>query len=476
MKPPPPSSSEKKPSNKKKRKDDEKTAAQTPFSAAHCCWEEEGKRKRNNSKFERIIKNCCIGNFQGQWHSQMSAGNFPSGALWNGDTLEHALRSAVILTVFALLFCTSIVNTLVLWCRLNDAISLYLISLSMADLLCALLIIPFSLYSSLRPGWAFSGDNSVLCKCTVYVHVVIISSTVFTFAWISVDRYAAFMKPSRYEVVHTMTRCKCWILFSWITSLLLACPILIAKMEANYSAQLELCLLNWSSTMAYSTTLAVLVLLPSVCTVAFTSSAIFSAMNKPDELEDLQRSILETDQNFVISLFILISFVLSWLPIIALQFFPSQLLDHADSAVMRFAFTWLAIGGGSSKLLIYSFTSKQFRQSICCCFPQRNGRPPPAAASSLSAASSAIGLERATGTCLPKSGTAFSGTKIHHHGTIVTANSPMASFLSPIDYGSFGLGPPIGSFHQNHQILQQNHHPNQNSAQQKRNQQHQRNN
>jgi hypothetical protein len=39
----------------------------------------------------------------------MSAGNFPSGALWNGDTLEHALRSAVILTVFALLFGTSIV-------------------------------------------------------------------------------------------------------------------------------------------------------------------------------------------------------------------------------------------------------------------------------------------------------------------------------------------------------------------------------
>ena len=216
------------------------------------------------------------------------------------DPLEHVMRSAVILTVLILLLCTSLANLLVLWCRLNDVISLYLISLSMADLLCALLIIPFSLYSSLRPGWAFMGDNSLLCKCTVYAHVVLISSTVFTFAWISVDRYAAFMKPSRYEAVHTMTRCKCWILFSWITSLLLACPVLIAKMEANYSAQLELCLLNWTSTMAYSTTLAVLVLVPSMCTVAFTSSAIFAAMNKPEELEDIQRSILETDQNFVI--------------------------------------------------------------------------------------------------------------------------------------------------------------------------------
>ncbi|CAK5074383.1 unnamed protein product [Meloidogyne enterolobii] len=108
--------------------------------------------------------------------------------------------------------------------------------------------------------------------------------------------------PSRYEAVHTLTRCKCWILFSWITALLLACPVLITKMEANYSSHLELCLLNWSSsTLAYSLTLGILVCLPSLCTVAFTGCAIFTAMQKPDELEDIQRSILETDQNFVIS-------------------------------------------------------------------------------------------------------------------------------------------------------------------------------
>ncbi|CAK5013145.1 unnamed protein product [Meloidogyne enterolobii] len=48
---------------------------------------------------------------------------------------------------------------------------------------------------------------------------------------------------------------------------------------------------------------------------------------------------------------------------------------------MKFAFTWLAIGGGSSKLLIYSFTSKQFRHSLCCCkgffFVSREQLPPP---------------------------------------------------------------------------------------------------
>jgi hypothetical protein len=37
------------------------------------------------------------------------------------------------------------------------------VSLSLADLLCAVLIIPFSLYSALHPGWQFAGDNSGLC-------------------------------------------------------------------------------------------------------------------------------------------------------------------------------------------------------------------------------------------------------------------------------------------------------------------------
>lgn len=90
-----------------------------------------------------------------------------------------------------------------------------------------------SIYSSLLPEWNFMGDNSLLCKTASYFHVVLISSTIFTFAWIGVDRYAAFMKPARYEIEHTLTRCKCWIAFSWMTAVLLACPIIVAKMEVN---------------------------------------------------------------------------------------------------------------------------------------------------------------------------------------------------------------------------------------------------
>uniref|UniRef100_A0A1I8BEY7 G_PROTEIN_RECEP_F1_2 domain-containing protein n=1 Tax=Meloidogyne hapla TaxID=6305 RepID=A0A1I8BEY7_MELHA len=226
--------------------------------------------------------------------------------------------------------------------------------------------------------------------------------------------FCTSLLPSRYEVVHTLTRCKCWILFSWITAILSACPVLITKMEANYSSHLELCLLNWSSsTLAYSLTLGILVCLPSLCTLAFTGFAIFTAMQKPDELEDIQRSILETDQNF--------------------------------------AFTWLAIGGGSSKLLIYSFTSKQFRHSLFCCrgfFFTSREQPPPSPQPK-------IVEER-----LLENSISGLATQNQHQQQHPNINSPIInaySFLASFDYGSFGLGPNGGFLTEKHPKQQNNY-------------------
>lgn len=41
---------------------------------------------------------------------------------------------------------------------------------------------------------------------------------------------------------------------------------------------------------------------------------------------------------------------------------------------MKFAFMWLAIGGSSTKILIYTFTHREFRRSLCavCIHTLRN--------------------------------------------------------------------------------------------------------
>lgn len=86
--------------------------------------------------------------------------------------------------------------------------------------------------------------------------------------------------------------------------------------------------------------------------------------------------LLETDHNFALAFFVLIAFVLSWLPVLVVRVIPSTVLSAADSATVDFVFVWLAIGGPSSKLLISLFINQEFRSALgscisalspCCC-------------------------------------------------------------------------------------------------------------
>lgn len=82
-------------------------------------------------------------------------------------------------------------------------------------------------------------------------------------------------------------------------------------------------------------------------------------------MEDIQKSIIENDRNFVVSMFVMICFALSWLPIIITVLLPSTLLSSSDVGTMKFAFMWLGIGGSSSKLLIFFFINPEFRRTFC---------------------------------------------------------------------------------------------------------------
>ncbi|KAJ1360989.1 hypothetical protein KIN20_020131 [Parelaphostrongylus tenuis] len=108
-------------------------------------------------------------------------------------TAEALARAAVVVAVEVLLLGTSFLNICVIFTTadLYDVIGCYLISLSVADLLAALFIVPLSLYSTLDPNWRFMGDNSLICKGSAYLQIALFCSTVYTFAWICIDSEAS---------------------------------------------------------------------------------------------------------------------------------------------------------------------------------------------------------------------------------------------------------------------------------------------
>lgn len=80
----------------------------------------------------------------------------------------------------------------------NEVINYYLLSLAVADLLIGVFVVPLSVYPAITGRWMF-GD--LMCRLAGYVEVTLWSVSVYTFMWISVDRYLAVRKPLRYETV-----------------------------------------------------------------------------------------------------------------------------------------------------------------------------------------------------------------------------------------------------------------------------------
>lgn len=121
-------------------------------------------------------------------------------------TLDSLTQAALILVLGVAIIAS---NVLIIASFLNfrvgptEVINYYLLSLAFADLLCGLLIVPLSVYPALTGQWVY-GD--VVCRFIGYLEVTLWSITVYTFMWISVDRYLAVRKPLRYETVQTKTR------------------------------------------------------------------------------------------------------------------------------------------------------------------------------------------------------------------------------------------------------------------------------
>ena len=254
----------------------------------------------------------------------------------------------------------------------------YVVSLAAADLLAGLVVVPLSIYPALIKSWIF-GD--VLCSIVGYVEATLWAVSVYTFMWISVDRYLAIRKPLRYETVQTQSRCQCWVIFTWFTSMLACCPPLLGYSKPHFDEQSFVCHLDWTNMAAYSVTLVVLVLGPTLATIVYIYCYIFNTMRK------MRTSLIQQDKEYATALsenlanpthlmsFILVmTFWLSWLPYISLTLYQFMTEHRLDIPFLQFTVFWLGICNSFWKILIYIAMNPAFRsklrvfciRTVCC--------------------------------------------------------------------------------------------------------------
>ncbi|XP_050550050.1 dopamine D2-like receptor isoform X2 [Spodoptera frugiperda] len=108
---------------------------------------------------------------------------------------------------------------------LQTATNYFIVSLAVADLLVAVVVMPFGVYYLFNHGvW---GLPPVVCDCYIAIDVICSTSSIFNLVAISVDRYIAVTQPIKYAKHKSNARVWSMIGVAWLVSGAIGSPIVL---------------------------------------------------------------------------------------------------------------------------------------------------------------------------------------------------------------------------------------------------------
>ncbi|XP_044010065.1 dopamine D2-like receptor, partial [Aphidius gifuensis] len=107
---------------------------------------------------------------------------------------------------------------------LQTVTNYFIVSLALADLLVAVLVMPFAVYVLVNGTWSLP---EFVCDFYIAVDVTCSTSSIFNLVAISIDRYIAVTQPIKYAKHKNNTRVWLTILLVWAISAAIGSPILL---------------------------------------------------------------------------------------------------------------------------------------------------------------------------------------------------------------------------------------------------------
>ncbi|KAM9247376.1 D(3) dopamine receptor [Leptosomus discolor] len=153
--------------------------------------------------------------------------------------------------ILAIIFGNVLVCLAVLRERTLQTTTNYLVvSLAVADLLVATLVMPWMVYLEVTGGvWTFS---RICCDIFVTMDVMMCTASILNLCAISIDRYTAVVKPVQYQYSTGQSSCRrvsLMIVIVWMLAFAVSCPLLFGF---NTTADPSICSISNPSFIIYS--------------------------------------------------------------------------------------------------------------------------------------------------------------------------------------------------------------------------------
>ncbi|XP_011363728.1 D(2) dopamine receptor [Pteropus vampyrus] len=266
-----------------------------------------------------------------------------------------------------------------------------IVSLAVADLLVATLVMPWVVYLEVVGEWKFS---RIHCDIFVTLDVMMCTASILNLCAISIDRYTAVAMPMLYNTRYSSKRrVTVMIAIVWVLSFTISCPLLFGL---NHTEQSE-CIIANPAFVVYSSVVSFYV--PFIVTLLVyikiyivlrrrrkrvntkRSSRAFRANLKaplkgscthPEDMK-LCTVIMKSNGSFPVNRRRVVSvqardtepgvFIICWLP-----FFITHILNiHCDCnipPVLYSAFTWLGYVNSAVNPIIYTTFNIEFRKAF----------------------------------------------------------------------------------------------------------------
>ncbi|KAJ2951695.1 hypothetical protein O0L34_g13857 [Tuta absoluta] len=131
---------------------------------------------------------------------------------------------------------------------LQTATNYFIVSLAVADLLVAVVVMPFGVYYLFYGVW---GLPAVVCDCYIAMDVTCSTSSIFNLVAISVDRFIAVTQPIKYAKHKSSGRVSITIAVAWLVSMAIGSPIVLGLNNTPERRE-DQCLFNNTDYVIYS--------------------------------------------------------------------------------------------------------------------------------------------------------------------------------------------------------------------------------
>ncbi|XP_076025563.1 dopamine receptor D4 related sequence [Genypterus blacodes] len=144
----------------------------------------------------------------------------PEVRVYNYAALVLGVPLILLIILGNVLVCLSVLTER----SLKTATNYFIISLAVADLLLAVLVLPLFVYSEFLGGiWTFS---TYICDALMTMDVMLCTASILNLCAISVDRYIAVVVPLKYNRNQFSVRQLALIAATWVLSLVVASPVI----------------------------------------------------------------------------------------------------------------------------------------------------------------------------------------------------------------------------------------------------------